>query len=298
MKVVFFGGGAVAVAVLRVIAAVHEVCLVVTPPPRKAGRKLTLHPPPAAVAAAALGLPVVHEASAAVLQNIAPDGLLVCDYGRLLSADCLAVASPLNVHPSLLPRWRGAAPITRALLSGDSITGVTIMRMNEAMDCGDIVAQTEVPITPATTGGHLQSQLASAGAALLLDVLADSGKFTPLPQDSALATYAKKITADDRHLNFAESAALCLRRIRAFAPAPGAFCYFAGERLKVLDAELVKADESMSAGRLIAADTELVVACASGAIRLTTVQRSGRAALSVSAFLRGCRLPIAKRYVG
>lgn len=295
MKIVFFGGGEFANIILHRLLEVHQVLLVVSPPPRCAGRQQKLKLPPPAESAKVLQLPLRHEVDAEMLRQLSPDVLVVCDYGQLLSAALLSVCErgALNVHPSLLPRWRGAAPITQALLSGDQQSGVTIMQMNAKMDAGDILAQEKTSLTENINGGELHQLLASRGAELLLQVLARQEDFLPTPQPTDGITYAKKLTTADRALSFDESAQWNCRRVRAFAPSPGAYCTLAGERVKVYSATVV--DASAEAGVLLAAEDEIIIACGEGALRLEVLQREGRRALAAADWLRGMPL---RQFIG
>lgn len=310
MKIVFFGGGEVAAIGLQTLAAAlpGTIKLAITPPPQKAGRKMKLQPPPAAVCAAALGLEILHNAedaaAAETVREQNADVLIVCDYGKILPKEILQCArrGALNVHPSLLPRWRGAAPVARAILAGDKTTGVTIMQMNEFLDAGDIVAQEQVDIAN-KNGGELQIELARRGAELLLRVLQNPQTFPAAAQDETAATYAKKITAAERELNFAESAELNARRVLAFtgppsalAPPPAAHCFLFGERFKVFAASQTNLPPNFSAappGILLAAGRELIVSCDGGALRLETLARAGRKKMAAAELLRG--LPWAEK---
>ena len=298
MRLNFFGGGAFAAQVLARVAAVHEVALVVTPAAAASGRKMKPRLPPAAEEAQALRLPLHHAATPELLRQSGAKSTVVCDYGRLLPPEILRAAGwAVNIHPSLLPRWRGAAPIERAVLAGDAATGVSIMQMSEGLDCGDVLAQWRMQMTPETGAAELRTTLMQEGAALLLRVLDDPQAHPPRPQDEAQATYARKIAAGDLQLNFGESAVQCRRRVLAFAPRPGAHFFIGGERLRALAAAVVDcaADEMDGApqpGTLLAADGArgVVVACGEGALSITHLQRAGRRALPAAEFLRGMPL--------
>lgn len=292
MRLNFFGGGAFAAQVLARLAAVHEVVLVVTPPPAAGGRKMKLRLPPAAQEAQARHLPLQHAATPHLLQEAAADATVVCDYGKLLPPAVLQAAGwAVNIHPSLLPRWRGAAPIERAVLAGDAVTGVSIMQMNAELDGGDILAQWQMPLTAETGAAALHTLLAQEGAALLLQVLAQPQRYPPRAQESARATYAGKIVPADLKLNFNETATVCRRRILAFAPRPGAHFFAGGERLRALAAEVLPPPDA-AAGTLLAADGArgVVVACADSALAITHLQRAGRRPLAAAEFLRGMKL--------
>lgn len=288
LRIVFFGGGEFAVVIAAAVAAAHEVCLVVSPPPQLAGRKQTLTSPPVAVWAQEAALPMATEYAAAAAA--AADCFVVCDYGKLLPPALLQVPryGALNVHPSLLPRWRGAAPVERAILAGDEKSGVSIIRLSEVLDGGDILAQREIVLPPTITGGALRRQTAEVGAALLLEVLAMPESFPPIAQDASQVTYAAKVTTTDRYLDFTAPAAAIDRRVRAFAPSPAAHCFLAGERVKVYAATVIGA-EPAEPGVLLSADDErgIVIACGVDALRLDILQRAGRRMMTAAELLRG-----------
>lgn len=291
MRIVFFGGGHFAAAVLEQAAAAHEVVQVVTPPAAAAGRKMALALPPAAKMAEQLSLPLVHDMEVAALEQLAAQACVVCDYGRMLPPALLAAGGRmLNIHPSLLPRWRGAAPIERAVLAGDRRSGVTIMQMTSRLDAGPILAQWQMPIEGSATAGQLRRIFAGQGAALLLQVLAQPAGYPPAEQDEAQATYAHKITAACRRLDFTRAAEDCLRQVLAFAPAPGAYFFLGQERVRVLKAQ-VAPSIAAAAGTLRAMDGQrLLVACGGGgALQIDRLQRAGRNAVSAAEFLRGWR---------
>jgi methionyl-tRNA formyltransferase len=194
----------------------------------------------------------------------------------------------LNIHASLLPRWRGAAPIQRAILAGDEATGITIMQMDEGLDTGPMLMSSRVTISPTDTGGSLHDRLAPLGGRLIVTALEDlsSGRLAPQPQAASEATYATKLTREEARLDWRQEASDLGRRVRAFAPQPGAWCEMAGERIKVLAAEVV--DGSGPPGRML--DDRLTIACGKAALRLLTVQRAGKAPLAASEFLRGFQL--------
>ena len=287
MSLVFFGSGTFAATVLERISTVHAVQQVIAPPPAPAAYKMQLTA--AAQTAKQLRLPVIHCITAEALQQSAAQAVIVCDYGKILPPPLLAAANTaLNVHPSLLPRWRGAAPIERALLNGDTEIGVTIMQMNERLDAGDILAQQRLPLTADIPACELRQVLARKGADLLLQVLAAPQAHPPQKQDESQATYADKITRADCCLNFFQSAAQCLRQVLALAPQPAAECFIGGERLRVLAAAAVRRAPA-APGTLLAADTRqgIVIACGSDSLAITRLQRNGRKAMPAVDFLRG-----------
>lgn len=280
-----------AVPALRELAAAgHDIAACYTQPPRPAGRGKQLSPSPVQREAEALGVPVRHPASlrdAAVQQEFAAldaEIAVVAAYGLILPQVVLDAPrlGCLNIHASLLPRWRGAAPVQRAILAGDAQTGVTIMRMEAGLDTGAMLASAATPIDRKTSGA-LTSELAEIGARLIAQVLADLPAYPEVPQPEAGVTYAHKIDKAEARLDFSRSAEEVERQVRAFAPAPGAFFELAGERFRILACEIHDAEGAP--GTCI--DDALTVACGSKAVRIVTIQRAGRPAMDATSFLRG-----------
>lgn len=303
LALLFMGSAAFAVPALEALArGPHRPLAVYTQPPRPAGRGMAERRTPVHEAALALGLPVRTPASLrdpAVLEELrafAPDLAVVAAYGLLLPEAVLAVPrlGCLNLHASLLPRWRGAAPIQRAILAGDGETGVCLMRMEKGLDTGPVYACRRTPIGPRETAGELHDRLAAMAAELLLAELPAiaAGRAVPVPQPAEGATYAAKIGPEDQRLDFARSAVELDRRIRALSPAPGAYCRARGERLLVLEAEPVEAPPG-APGEVVA--LPLTVACGEGALALRRVQRAGRRAMDAPALQRGFPLPLGSR---
>jgi methionyl-tRNA formyltransferase len=301
MRLAFMGTPEFAVPALRALhGAGHEVAAVYCQPPRPAGRGQAVRRCPVHVAADTLGLDVRTPArlrrdpeAQAAFAALGLDAAVVAAYGLLLPESMLA--SPrrgcLNIHASLLPRWRGAAPIQAAILAGDAETGVTIMEMDAGLDTGAMLLWQAVPIDPATTAGSLHDTLSEIGARLVLRALAENP--TPVPQPADGATYAPKLTREDGRLNWTQPAAVLARRVRALNPWPGTFTSFGGETLKVL-----AATEEPGTGEPGAVlDEALLVATGDGALRLTGVQAPGRAAMPSIAFLRGRRVPPGARLI-
>lgn len=297
MRLVFMGTSAFAVPALEAVcAAGHDVCCVYTQPPRPAGRGLRLKPSPVQAAAATLGLEVrapetfKDRAAQGSFARLAPEAAVVAAYGLLLPPAVLRVPrlGCLNVHPSLLPRWRGAAPVARAILAGDRETGVTIIEMDEGLDTGPILMVERVPIAADATAGNLGRELAERGAALLLKTLEGlaRGELAPRPQPTEGVTHATRLQKDEGRIDWRRPAAELKRQVSGLSPAPGAFFEHAGIRVKVLQAE-VAAGEGRP-GEIL--DGDLTVACGDGALRLTRVQRAGRNATDGAAFLRGVRV--------
>ncbi|MEM6489222.1 MAG: methionyl-tRNA formyltransferase [Pseudomonadota bacterium] len=302
MRVVFMGTPAFAVPVLEaVVAAGHTVPAVYTQPPRPAGRGKRPRPSPVAQAAAAHGVavrapgrfrdPGVVEDFAA----LAPDIAVVVAYGQMLPQAALDVPrlGCLNAHASLLPRWRGAAPIQRAVMAGDTQTGVCVMRMEAGLDTGPVLARAAVPIRPADTAGGLHDALSALSARLMVDVLARlaAGPVPAEPQPAAGVTYAAKIEKAEARIDWARPAAAVSAHIRGLSPFPGAWCAVAGERVKVLMAEVADAATTPSAPPGTVLDAALTVACGTGAVRLTRLQRAGRGPQDAATLLRGFAIP-------
>jgi methionyl-tRNA formyltransferase len=295
MRIIFMGTPDFAASALAaLIAAGHEIAAVYSQPPRPAGRGQDLRKSPVQLLAEKHCLPVFTPVSlkeAAAQEIFAAhnaDVAVVAAYGLLLPAALLKMPKfgCLNIHASLLPRWRGAAPIQRAILAGDSETGVTIMEMEAGLDTGPMLRKSTIKITLEMTAGALHDALAEAGAKLIVEVLASLPLVaTPQPVDGV--TYAAKISPAEAKLDWSGSATLLERSVRAFAPVPGAWCLLPdGERMKVLQAEMVPG--SGAPGTLL--DDELTVACGSGALRLTLVQKAGKKPMGQADFQRGHKL--------
>ena len=296
MRVIFMGTPDFAVPALEaLVASGHEVVAVYSQPPRPGGRRgRELTPSPVQRRAEALGIPVRHPLSLRGAEAQAEfaawqaDIAIVAAYGLILPQAVLDAPrlGCLNIHASLLPRWRGAAPIQRAILAGDTETGVDIMRMEAGLDTGPVLAEARTPID-GKTAGALTAELADLGAALILRVLADLPAFPEIPQPEEGTTYAKKIEKAEARLDFARPAVEVERQIRAFAPTPGAFFEFGGERFKLLAAEL--AEGSGEPGATL--DDTLAIACGTGAIRPMLIQRAGKPVMETAALLRGLPIP-------
>jgi methionyl-tRNA formyltransferase len=299
MRVVFMGTSEFAVPTLLALAEDgHEIAAAYTQPPRPAGRGKQPRKSPVQLAAEKLGVEVRHPVSLkgqeeqAAFAALDADVAVVAAYGLILPQPVLDAPRHgcLNVHASLLPRWRGAAPIQRAILAGDAVTGVTIMRMEAGLDTGPMLAKATVPIE-CKTAGELSEELAELGSRLMEGVLAELAAFHPVAQPEEGVTYAKKIDKAETRLDFAQPAEQVERQVRAFAPTPGAWFELEGERFRVLAAE-VREGEGEPAGTL---DDRLTVACGEGAIRPTLIQRAGRPAMDTEALLRGRPIPAGTR---
>ncbi|NBB23817.1 methionyl-tRNA formyltransferase [Porphyrobacter sp. SLTP] len=291
MRIIFMGTPDFAVPALRALhTAGHEVVCVYTQPPRPAGRGKQLSPSPVQVAAEGLGLPVrspvslrnaeAHAAFAALNADVA----VVAAYGLILPQPVLdaPVHGCLNIHASLLPRWRGAAPIHRAVMAGDAETGVTIMQMEAGLDTGPMLHKVTVPVGRKTTG-ELFEELGTLGAAAMVAVLADLAAFPPEVQDDTAAIYAPKIDKAEAKIDWAEGAEVIERKVRGLAPFPGAWFELEGERVKLLLAEVAGASGAPG----VVLDDDFTIACGTGTIRPLRLQRAGKPVLDRSEFLRG-----------
>jgi methionyl-tRNA formyltransferase len=291
MRTVFLGTSQFAAAVLQRLAeSAHRPSLVVTRPDRPRGRGRKLTSPPVAVQARSLGIAVeqpesVNEVPARTrIAAERPDAVCVCAFGALIKEPLLSEHLMLNVHPSLLPRWRGAAPVERAIMAGDEITGVSIMRVTAGLDSGPVCAQREEPIRAADTYGSLAERLQLAAGELLVDVLGSS--LACSDQDDALATYAEKIGPGDRELDPRRPAVELERVVRALEPHIGAFLVLPdGTRLGVHAAHVVRTEGPP--GTLGVDGPRPVFGCTEGALELTVVQPPGRRAMSGEDYLRG-----------
>ena len=299
LRLAFMGTPDFAVPSLAaLLRAGHEVVAVYTQPPRPAGRGHRPSTSPVHRFAESRGIPVRTPASLkpeevrAAFADLGLDAAVVAAYGLLLPRPVLAASrlGCINVHASLLPRWRGAAPIQRALLAGDDRTGITIMQMDEGLDTGPMLLAKAVPIGPATTASELHDALSALGGELLVPALAGlaDGSLRPTSQPVEGVTYAAKVTREDGRLDWRD-ASYAERQVRALVPWPGVWFDAPGERIKVLAAERV-ADARGPAGQVL--DDRLTVACgAGGALRLTSVQRPGRSPMTAAEMLRGFPLP-------
>ena len=303
MKLVFAGTPEfAAVSLEALLRARHEITLVLTQPDRPAGRGLK--PQPSAVKRLALerGLallqPVALNDAAAqgALAAARPEALVVAAYGLMVPAALLALPTRgcINVHASLLPRWRGAAPIQRALLAGDRETGVTIMQMDQNLDTGPMLLRRSIPIDPQETAGTLHDKLAALGAQLLVEALVANPE--PRAQDAAGATYAPRISKHEAEIDWLKPADAIERQVRAFDPAPGAQTRHQGAVLKIWRAR-VETGASAAPGTVIAAAADgIVAACGRGALRITELQRAGGKRLAAQAFLSGHKLAPGTRF--
>jgi len=294
LKIVFMGTPGFSVPVLDALAARHEVVAVYCQPPRPAGRGKTLRPSPVQARAEALGLPVLHPASLKGAPEQAEFGALGADlavvvaYGLILPPAILAAPrlGCLNIHASLLPRWRGAAPIQRAIWAGDGETGVCIMQMEAGLDTGPVLLCETVAIGAEETSAELHDRLSALGARLIVAALARLEELAAVPQPVEGVSYAAKIDKAEARIDWARPANEIARQVRALSPFPGAWCEVAGERVKVLRARAVAG--AGAAGEVLGGFT---VACGEGALEVLEAQREGKRAMPVAEILKGTVLP-------
>lgn len=293
MKIVFMGTPDFAVKALEALAARHEVVCVYTREPQEAGRGKKLTKSPVHEFAEAHGILVrtpktLRSAEAqAELKALQADISVVAAYGLILP-QAVIEAFPLgciNIHGSLLPRWRGAAPIQRAIEAGDNESGITIMKVVEKLDAGDMLLKGSVPITAETTGETLHDAMAGLGAELIVKALDNWQNLHAEPQDERLVTYAAKIDKAESRLDFSMSAEVLERKIRAFNPYPAVYFEYGGERYKILRAKVV--DETGEAGAILDGAGRLVIACGDKALEVTEIQRQGKKKMPTEELLRG-----------
>jgi len=299
LRLAFLGTPGFAARILAaLIEAGHEIVAVYTQPPRPAGRGHRVTRSPAHELAETRGIPIetpakLDRAAADKFTALNLDAAVVAAYGLILPEAMLAAPrlGCLNVHASLLPRWRGAAPIERALLAGDRDTGISIMRMDEGLDTGPVLLAERLPIPPGMGAAALYDELAALGARLIVAALAAAaqGKLSPKPQPADGATYARKLQREEGALDWRKPAAELERAVRAFELFPGSYFSHDSERIRVLAAELVNAPDGTAPGTVL--DDALATACGDGALRPTRLQRAGRAALATEEFLRGYVIP-------
>ena len=298
MRTVYLGTSEFAVDVLeRVAATPHRPLLVVTRPDRKRGRGQRMQAPPVAERAALLGIETIQpsdvnaEQARAAIAAAEPEAVLICAYGALLKEPLLSEHEMLNVHPSLLPRWRGAAPIERAIEAGDEETGVSIMRPTAEFDAGPVCLQRSEAIRPDDDYGSLAARLAGLGGELLIEALDTQPPFREQPEHGI--TYAEKIEREDRRLDPSRRADELERRVRALTPHLGAYVELEdGERLGVRRAALAQGVDDIEPGTLAVRDSRLVYGAAQGALELLDVHPAGRKPMPAADWLRGHkRLP-------
>jgi methionyl-tRNA formyltransferase len=296
MRIVFIGTGEIGVPTLRALVnSEHEVVAVVTQQDKPVGREQRVEPPPIKKAIGKTRIPILQPArikdqqATEEIRDIAPDVIVVVAYGQILPRDVLEIPrlSCLNLHASLLPRWRGAAPIQAAIAAGDCETGITAMYMDEGLDTGDILLQRSVEILANDTGGSLHDRLAQIAPEALLESLRllAAGSAPRIPQDNARATYAPKLKRDDGLIDWSESAEAIEREIRAYNPWPGVFMKVDRQNLKIFSASVV--DLTGKPGEILCSDKDLIVATGKGALSLAEVQLEGKRRMTAAEFLRG-----------
>ena len=281
-------------SLVALAASGHELIAVYSQPPRPAGRGKAVQPTPVHRAAELLGIPV-HTPSSLKgreeqedLESLRADVAVVAAYGLILPQAVLDAPrlGCLNIHASLLPRWRGAAPVQRALLAGDKVTGVTIMQMEAGLDTGPMLAAQEVA-TNRKTAGQLTGELGLVGAHLMAEVLSSFASYPHVAQPEEGVTYAAKIRKEEARIDWSRGAEEIERQVRAFNPAPGAFLEYQGERIRILEAEI----DSGKARAGTVMDEQLTIACGVGSLRPIKVQRAGRGAMAAEELLRGFPIP-------
>ncbi len=298
VKIVFMGTPEFAVPALRKLIETQEVVGVVTQPDRPAGRGKKLRPSPVKTAAEQAGIPVYQpkslrsEEAAEPLRRWEPDMIVVAAFGQILRPHVLDLPPHgcLNVHASLLPRWRGASPIQHAILAGDKETGITLMQMDVGLDTGPMFVQQAIPIWPDETAASLHNRLAELGAAMLGEYLDDilNGRILPTPQNNALSTYAPMIKKENGRLDWEQTSAQLDRHIRAMTPWPGAFTTWQGQNLKVLAARLVDGRLPKGApGQVVGYGETAVILTQDGGLEPQQLQLAGKRAMTIADFLRG-----------
>ena len=303
LKIVYMGTPDFAVPPLRALQeSDHQVLAVVTQPDRPKGRGRKLAPPPVKKTAAAFGIPVIQPETVRSenfhqrMRQLAPDLFVVVAFGQILPPSLLAIPAmgAVNVHASLLPRHRGAAPIQWAIIEGDEETGVTTMMMDKGMDTGDILLMEKTAITADETAAELHDRLSEMGAPLLLATIRrlQSGDLMPTPQDPEKATYAPMLKKTDGEIDWSQPAERIARRIRGMTPWPGAYTFSDGMRLKIFKARVLERDISVPPGTILECmPGELRVATGKSALAISEIQGKSGKRLPIDDFLCGCRLP-------
>ena len=301
LRLVFMGSPDFAVPALRALAERFSVVGVVTQPDRPAGRGRTLTPPPVKILADELGLPSIQPEKLRLpepmeqLKAWAPELIVVAAYGQILKPAVLELPAYgcINIHASLLPRWRGAAPISAAILHGDAQTGITIMCMESGVDTGPIISQRDTPIGPHETAGGLAERLASLGAELIIETLPGylNGSLKPKPQDGSAATYAPMLKKEDGELNFNRPAVELERLVRAFQPWPGAFMLWQGQLLKIQRAGVahLSGEKQPPPGQRMLYKGLPAISTVEGLLVLEEIQPAGKKPMPGKVFLQGAR---------
>ncbi len=296
MRIVFIGAGEIGVPTLQaLLKSEYAVVAIVTQPDKPVGRARKIEPPPIKKAMAGSKMPILQPArikereAIEEVRTLAPDVIVVAAYGQILPRDVLEIpkVACLNLHASLLPRWRGAAPIQAAIAAGDQETGITVMYMDEGVDTGDILLQGRIDIRVDESGGSLHDRLAQIAPDALLESLGllVKGSAPRIPQDNTLVTYAPKLKREDGKIDWSEPAEAIERKIRAFNPWPGAFMAIDGRNLKIFSASIV--DLSGKPGEILGSEKEFIIAAGERALSLDEVQLEGKRRMSATEFLRG-----------
>lgn len=296
LRTVFMGTPEIAVPALRVTHELTDLTLVVTQPDRPARRGHQLQPSPVTRAATALAVPLWQPET---LKDQAHDARLDCDliivmaYGELLRQELLdrPVFGCLNLHGSLLPRWRGASPLQAALRAGDAQTGVAVMRMVRGLDAGPVYARRVLPLTDATTLPELHDAMSEAAGAALREILVNWPLPEPVAQDPALVTLCRKLTPADGQLRFTETMGELCRWVRAYTPTPGCWVASAGERLRILALAPRPGIRDLAPGVVAVREHELVIGCSDGAVAVTALQPPGKRPMGAGDFLNGHQVP-------
>jgi methionyl-tRNA formyltransferase len=303
MRIVFIGAGEIGVPTLQALlrSREHNLTGVLTQPDKPVGRAQRIEPTPIKRALAGTKISILQperikdRQAIDEIRALQPDAIVVMAYGQILPREVLEIPriACLNLHASLLPRWRGAAPIQAAIAAGDPETGITVMYMAEGLDTGDILLRRGIDILPTDTGGSLHDRLAQIAPEILLEALQmlANGNAPRIPQDNALASYAPKLTRDNGKIDWSEPAEIIERKIRAFNPWPGAFTEIASpelRKLKILSVAIV--DLSGKPGEFLRIEKELVIAAGKNALSLCEVQVEGKRRMSAAEFLRGHRV--------
>ena len=297
MKIIFMGTPDFAVPALQaVIASEHEIVAVYTAPPKPAGRGKQLRKSAVHSVAEAVGLQVLTPASLKTEQPPQADIAVVVAYGLLLPSHILAAPKfgCLNIHPSALPRWRGAAPIQRTIMAGDAKTAVCIMQMDAGLDTGAVLLREDFALEPKTSAGELHDKCAQIGARLVLQTINDINNLKATPQSELEVTYAKKITKDDERIDWTRPAQEIENMVRGLNPFPAAYFECNGEKIKVFQCDVVQG--SGDAG--IALDDVLTIACGKNALKISSLQKAGKRIMSAKEFLAGNKIPAGTSLIG
>lgn len=281
----------------------YNILAVVTNKDKPVGRKNVITPPPVKVVASKYGIPVYQYDKIRVegvndIKKLNPDIMITCAFGQILSKEILDIPrfGTINIHASLLPKYRGASPIHHAILNGDKETGISIMKTELGVDTGDIIATQKVAIENNETCGELFKKLSLVGADLLVKVLPEifSGKANYVKQDHSKATFTKIFTKQDALIDWNDSAENIYNKIRAFNPSPIAYCMLKNEPFKIYEAEVL--DENANPGEIIKADKQLIIACKHGSLSLKTVQKAGGKAMEINNFLLGNKFKVGEHF--